>query len=128
MAGKEVSGMTMAGKEVSGMTGVRVFPPAPKGFDALTATGTDLAWYGLPPRPDPRTEPELSALWERCVRRCRDFEHLEPALVPADTWTQSATTEAGIGQSPIEDCGFALAADGGAPLVVLAATLDRNQT
>jgi hypothetical protein len=53
--------------------GVRVFPPPPKGFDALAASKTDLARHGLPPRPDPRTQPGPAALWEKIARRYKDF-------------------------------------------------------
>ena len=70
---------------VPGMKGVRVFPPSPKGFDALAASRTDLARHGIPPRPDPGTQPERAALWERLARRYGSFEHLKPQLIPADT-------------------------------------------
>ena len=75
----------MAGQAVPNANGVRVFPPPPKGFDALTATKTDLVRYGLPQRPDPRTQPALAALWEQRARRYQSFEFLEPRLLPADT-------------------------------------------
>ena len=73
----------MTGVAVPGMKGVRIFPAAPKGFDAFSATKRDLARYGIPQRPDPRTQPELAALWEERARRYKGFEHLEPELVPA---------------------------------------------
>jgi hypothetical protein len=63
---------------------VRVFPPIPKGFDAEKSPDKELRRYGLPPRPDPVREPGLAALWDRYVRRFRDFEHLQAALTPAD--------------------------------------------
>ena len=89
----------MAGKAVPKMKGVRVFPPPPKGFDALAATKTDLARHGLPQRPDPRTQPGLAALWEQRARRYQGFEHLEPELLPADTPTEPVA--AGFGLSPL---------------------------
>lgn len=98
----------MAGRAVPGMKGVRVFPPPPKGFDALTATKTDLVRYGLPQRPDPRTQPELAALWEQRARQFKGFEHLEPKFLPASTPKQTPTTVAGLGLSSIESCGFEL--------------------
>jgi len=99
------------------MKGVRVFPPAPKGFDAFAATKTDLARHGLPQRPDPRTQPGLAALWERCARRYRGFDHLEPKLLPADKLPEPVT--AGF-LFPLEDCGFELSFP--APIVILSGT------
>lgn len=96
----------MAGKAIPKMKGVRVFPPPPRGFDALKATKTDLVRYGLPQRPDPRTQPALAALWEQRARRYKGFEHLKPRLLPADKPTTPAV--AGLGLSPIESCGFEL--------------------
>ena len=72
----------MAGKAVPKMKGVRVFPPAPKGFDALAASKTDLARHGIPQRPDPRTQPGAAALGRQRMRRYQDFEHLEPSSLP----------------------------------------------
>src|SRR3954462_496071 len=97
----------MAGKAVPGMKGVRVFPPAPKGFDALAATKTDLARHGLPQRPDPRTQPGLAALWGRCARRYRNFDHLEPKLLPADKPPEPVAAGFG-GLFPLVSCGFEL--------------------
>jgi hypothetical protein len=85
---------------------VRAFPPAPKEFDALAASRTDLARHGLPQRPDPRTQPGPSALWEQRARRYRGFEHLAPGLVPAEAPTVVA--DAGFGLSPLVSCGFEL--------------------
>ena len=96
----------MARKAVPNMKGVRVFPPPPKGFDALAASKTELARHGIPQRPDPRTQPGLAALWEQCMRRYKDFEHLEPKLLPADKPTEPVA--AGFGLSPLESCGFEL--------------------
>ena len=78
----------MAGKAVPKMKGVRVFPPPPKGFDALAASKTDLARHGIPQRPDPRTQPGPAALWEQRMRRYQDFEHLEPELHSPDEPTE----------------------------------------
>jgi Peptidase A4 family len=110
----------MAGKEVSEMEGLRVFPPPPKGFDALAATKSDLARHGLPQRPDPRTQPGLAALWEQRVRRYRDFDHLEPKLLPADKPTERAVAPA-FGLSPQESCGFELFNNTG-PITILSGT------
>ena len=99
----------MTGTVVPGMEGVRVFPPPPKGFDGLTATKTDLARHGIPPRPDPRTQPERAALWEQCARRYGGFEHLEPQLIPADTPTTPAPAEQRVvGLTPLIHCGYML--------------------
>jgi hypothetical protein len=96
----------MTGVAVPGMKGMRIFPPAPKGFDAFAATKRDLARYGIPQRPDPRTQPELAALWEERARRYKGFEHLEPELAPAAELTQPAA--AGLRLFPLETCGYEL--------------------
>jgi hypothetical protein len=96
----------MAGKAVPKKKGVQVFPPPPKGFDALAATPKDLARHGLPQRPDPRTQPALAAMWEQTARRYQGFEHLKPRLLPADKPTKPVA--AGLGLSPLESCGFEL--------------------
>lgn len=96
----------MAGRAVPKMNGVRAFQPPPKGFDALAATPKDLARHGLPPRPDPRTQPALAAVWEQCARRYRGFEHLEPKLLPADKPKKPAA--AAFALFPLESCGFEL--------------------
>jgi hypothetical protein len=109
----------MAGKAVPKMKGVRVFPPAPKGFDALAATKTDLARHGLPQRPDSRAQPALAALWEQRARRYQGFEHLKPKLLPADRLTKPLA--AGFGLFPLESCGFELFNSSG-PITVLSGT------
>ncbi len=43
---------------------VHPYPLPPAGFDARSATNQRLAEFGLPERPDPRTEPEHLAFWE----------------------------------------------------------------
>lgn len=86
--------------------GVRVFPPPPKGFDALAATKPDLARHGLPSRPDPRTQPGLAALWEIIARRYKDFDHLEPKLLAPDKPTKPIA--AGFGLPELVSCGFEL--------------------
>ena len=108
----------MAGRAVPNMKGVRVFPPAPKGFDALAASKTDLARHGLPQRPDPRTQPGPAALWEQRARRYQGFEHLEPELVPADEPTEPVA--AGFGLPALVSCGFELFF--GAPITILSGT------
>jgi hypothetical protein len=109
----------MAGKAVPKMKGVRVFPPAPKGFDALTATKKDLARHGLPQRPDPRTQPAIAALWEQRARRYQGFEHLEPKLLPAVKPKEPVATAFGL--SPRESCGFELFNSTG-PITLLSGT------
>ena len=108
----------MAGKVVSDMKGVRVFPPAPKGFDALGASKTDLARHGLPQRPDPRTQPGPAELWEQRARRYQGFDHLEPELLPADIPTDPVA--AGFGLPALVSCGFELSFP--APITILSGT------
>src|SRR5262245_38521681 len=57
-----------AGKAIPKLKGLRAFPPPPKGFNALAASPKELARHGLPQRFDPRTQPELAALWEQSAR------------------------------------------------------------
>jgi len=109
----------MAGKEDSNITGLRVFPPPPKGFDALAASKRDLTRHGLPQRPDPRKQPELAAFWEQRARRYQNFEHLQPELLPADQPTEP--TAAGFGLSPLISCGFELF-NSSAPITMLTGT------
>ena len=108
----------MAGKAVPNMKGVRVFPPAPTGFDALAASKKDLARHGLPLRPDPRTQPGPAALWEQRARRYQGFEHLKPELLPGDEPTDPVA--AGFGLPALISCGFELSFP--APIVMLSGT------
>jgi hypothetical protein len=98
--------------------GVRVFPPPPKGFDALAASKTDLARHGLPPRPDPRTQPGPAALWEEIARRYKDFDHLEPKLLAPDKPREPVA--AGFGLPALVSCGFELGFP--APITILSGT------
>lgn len=50
---------------------VRWYADPPDGFDALTAEPRLLRIYGFPPRPDPQSQPELRAGWNRAVSRIR---------------------------------------------------------
>jgi Peptidase A4 family len=109
----------MAGKQVPGMKGVRVFPPPPKGFDALAATKTELARHGIPQRPDPRKQPGAAALWEQRMRRYQGFEHLEPELLLADQPTEPAA--AGFGLDPLVNCGYELSSRTG-PIIIFSGT------
>jgi hypothetical protein len=86
---------------------VRIFPPAPKEFDALTASKTDLARHGLPQRPDPRTRSGPAALWEQRARRYQGFDHLTPELIPPGT-PREVVVNAGFGLPPLFSCGFEL--------------------
>ena len=109
----------MTGLAIPKMRGLRVFPPPPKGFDALVATKTDLVRHGLPQRPDPRKRPELAALWERRMRRYQDFEHLDAELYPADPPKEPPTSAFGL--SARESCGFELNSFT-APITILSGT------
>ena len=102
-------------RKAPGIKGVRVFPPPPKGFDALAASKTDLARHGLPPRPDPRTQPGPAVLWEKIARRYKDFDHLEPELLAPDKPTEPVV--AGFGLPALVSCGFELGFP--APITIL---------
>lgn len=98
----------MTEQVTSGRAGLRLHPPAPKGFDPFTATTADLKRHGLPLRPDPRSQPGLAALWDRLAARYRSFDHLEPR---PDTTTagKKAVTASALGPDPIASCGYSLA-------------------
>jgi hypothetical protein len=49
--------------------GVRLFKPAPKGFNPLTARPRELVAYGYPARPDQELHPPLHELWTKMVSR-----------------------------------------------------------
>jgi hypothetical protein len=85
--------------------------PPPKDFDPLTAGPKDLASYGLPQRPDPQSQPGLSALWERQARRYRTFEHLQ-AEVPRPPRSESAMAPEALRLHPVSACGYTLASNG----------------
>jgi hypothetical protein len=106
----------------SGTKSVKVFPPPPKDFDATIASITDLARHGIPPRPDPETQPVQAAQWDHIARRYSSFEHLQPELVFADT--PAATAEPRIAPFTLdhfESCGYELFSPA-APFLSLAAT------
>jgi hypothetical protein len=107
----------MAGKTPD-MKGFRVFPPPPKGFDALAASKKDLVRYGLPARPDPRTQSGPAALWEQLARRYQGFDHLAPEFLPPDKPTEPVA--AGFGLPPLVSCGFELSFP--SPITILSGT------
>ena len=108
----------MARKAAPKISGLKEFPPAPQGFDALKATKRTLARHGLPERPDPRKEPGLAALWERHARRYGGFEHIAPKLVAGDQPTHPG--DAALALFPLENAGFELFSS--APITVFAGT------
>ena len=48
-------------------TGVSVVPPPPAGFDPLTATAEERAFYSIPPAPDPKVAPDAYEHWRSAV-------------------------------------------------------------
>ena len=100
---------------------VQVFRPAPKGFDAVGATKKELVRHGIPPRPDPKKQPERAALWEKYARRYRDFEHLEPELSPVDV----SPVKPGPARASLPEdvsCGYELTTSQATPFVLLSGT------
>lgn len=97
----------MTGPDAQATPRVRLHPAVPEDLDPLTATAGELSRYGLPVRPDPRTEPGQAALWERKARRYATFEHLPPQA-DASIATTVELASAGIGPAPIESSGFSL--------------------
>ena len=77
-----------------------------------------LVRHGLPPRPDSRTQPGPTALWEKIARRYKDFDHLEPELLAPDKPTEPVA--AGFGLPALESCGFELGFP--APITILSGT------
>lgn len=43
------------------------YPPLPPNFDPLSASGTELAKYGVPPRPDVRKAPTAFRRWKKLL-------------------------------------------------------------
>ena len=85
---------------------VRIFPPVPKGFDAVKATSKELRRYGLPLRPDPFRDPGLTALWDQHVLRYREFQHLQASIIPAGPVFEPPTSPFGL--YPPETCAYEL--------------------
>jgi Peptidase A4 family len=48
---------------------IKTYPPTPRHFDPGKATQEELEYYGIPHRPDPEKEPELSRMWKRIFTR-----------------------------------------------------------
>jgi hypothetical protein len=48
---------------------VRLFKPAPKGFNPLTARARELLVYGYPGRPNAKLQPQLHQLWTKMLSR-----------------------------------------------------------
>lgn len=48
---------------------VRTYSTPPSKFDPMKATARELARYGFPRRPNPETEPELTALFKKAYSR-----------------------------------------------------------
>jgi hypothetical protein len=111
----------MSGKKGSKARAVRVFRPAPKGFDAVGATKKELVRHGIPPRPDPKKQPERAALWEQFARRYGDFEHLEAGLSNVDL---PPVKPGGVAAFLSEDvsCGYELTTTQATPFVLLSGT------
>ena len=115
----------MPGQKTSGGTGLRICPPPPAGFDPFAASRVDLARHGLPLRPDPQTQPDLAALWERLADRYRDFEHLEPRPDTATASKKAARETAAPSLLPLdpqESCGYSLFGSQATPFTALFAT------
>jgi hypothetical protein len=115
----------MPGQKTSRGTGLRICPPPPAGFDPFAASRVDLARHGLPLRPDPQTQPDLAALWERLADRYRDFEHLEPRPDTATASKKAARETAAPSLLPLdpqESCGYSLFGSQATPFTALFAT------
>jgi hypothetical protein len=56
-----------APKEATTVGAVSIFAGPPKGFNPLTASGEELARYGLPQRPDQASDPTRYARWAKAM-------------------------------------------------------------
>jgi len=97
----------MIGKQNPDRKKVRLYLPPPKGFDPFAATKKDLRRHALPLRPDPQTQPGMSALWERQAARYRSFDHLEPRPDTTTAAKKPVFTPA-LGPDPIDSCRYQL--------------------
>ena len=78
------------------------FPPIPANFNPLTAPPQQLAHYGLPPRPNPKAQPALSAAWTRAFSQpLRFVERIKPFAV--DTASTPQVTQARFQSTRFED-------------------------
>lgn len=107
----------MRGTIATNGTGIRAMAPPPAGFDATIASRKELVRHGIPLRPDAKRQPGQAALWDRLVRRYRDFEHLAAELTPSAVAIEPPV-QAGLGLFPRETCGFELTSFG-APITTL---------
>ncbi|MDF9750281.1 G1 family glutamic endopeptidase [Arthrobacter sp. ES3-54] len=96
----------MTNEERVGREGNAFIAP-PKDFDPLTADPKDLARYAIPQRPDPQSQPGLSALWERQARHYRTFEHLQ-AEINRTPRPESALPPKAFRLYPPLTCGYSL--------------------
>jgi hypothetical protein len=55
--------------QINDLIGVRLFKPAPEGFNAITASPRELMVYGYPARPDAKLHPRVHELWTRMMSR-----------------------------------------------------------
>jgi Peptidase A4 family len=102
-------------RERRGTDSWRLSPAPPQGFAPFAATEEELRTHGLPQHPDPRAQPHLAALWDRCARRYSGFEHLSPEIMPPDP----ATSPNPAALSPLENCGYSLVSNISEPFVAL---------
>jgi hypothetical protein len=75
---------------------VRTYPPAPEGFNPLTASGEELATYGFPPRPDEQTDANHYETWARAMTaaKIRATGEIKPVA------TQPTISRLAVTQSP----------------------------
>jgi hypothetical protein len=86
--------------------GLRTFPAPARGFDFAAASDRELIHHGIPRKPDVTQEPGLAAIWEQRARRYREFDHLDPQLIPPDVAIDPDTSS--ITLSPSISAGFEL--------------------
>jgi hypothetical protein len=54
-------------EHLTNLPGATTIEAPPAGFDPISASDTDLAYYGFPPRPNQTTEPKAFATWSRAM-------------------------------------------------------------
>lgn len=90
-------------KQIHKELGVRLFKPAPEGFDPMDAGARELLVYGYPARPDARLHPELHEHWKHMMSQAisiiepqfgvlahkGDWSHLQYGLPAGNGWSGS---------------------------------------
>jgi len=90
---------------------VTTFEPPPPGFDPFRAEARELAAYGYPRRPDPKTEPDLFMLWEKAFRSEHEVIRAELGIdEQLLKWRQGEFGVSGWGAAVVQPSSYGLPA------------------